>query len=229
MEFDMECFTYALFVCQYDSKTADLKMPSLTAIERPILKRAVEAINKMNEIYGRIFDDYFKKLNENGFFCSTYGLTRFVLKRCPDFCQSPSFYNFLLVCLFLYRLIKSHPECFLLVETVAKCMLIIYTKQYEEFFEANGSLNGMLKYLDEIKEEDLRSFISRNANSENGGILIPTFEDVLKIVNKFNDDYMLQEWQQDYLYEFQYPFEEESHKLDNNFETSDYVFYLMKK
>ncbi|GIY11053.1 hypothetical protein CEXT_200381 [Caerostris extrusa] len=36
------------------------------------------------------------------------------------------------------------------------------------FFEANGSLNGMLKYLDEIKEEDLRSFISRNANSENG-------------------------------------------------------------
>ncbi|GIY79424.1 hypothetical protein CEXT_738981 [Caerostris extrusa] len=33
-------------------------------------------------------------------------------------------------------------------------------------FMANGGLTGMRKYFDEIKEEDLRSFIFYNANSD---------------------------------------------------------------
>ncbi|GIY31572.1 hypothetical protein CDAR_595971, partial [Caerostris darwini] len=124
----------------------------------------------------------------------------------------------------------SQPECFLLVEVVAKCMILIYIKRYETFFEANGSLIGMQRYLDEIKEEDLRSFIVSNANSENGGILMPTVEDVLKVVNKFDEDdmrhFFLQEWEQDYLYKFQYPFEEESQQVGSNLKISESPVYL---
>ncbi|GIX97831.1 hypothetical protein CDAR_294151 [Caerostris darwini] len=46
----------------------------------------------------------------------------------------------------------------------------------------------MRKYLDEIQNEDLRLFTHRHANSENGGILFPTFNDVLNIVKQFDKD-----------------------------------------
>ncbi|GIY16547.1 hypothetical protein CDAR_598661 [Caerostris darwini] len=51
---------------------------------------------------------------------------------------------------------------------------------------ANGGLIGMRKYFDEIQNENLRLFIYRHANSENGGVLIPTFKDVLDIVTEFD-------------------------------------------
>ncbi|GIY11054.1 hypothetical protein CEXT_200391 [Caerostris extrusa] len=52
---------------------------------------------------------------------------------------------------------------------------------------ANGGLTGMRKYFEEIKKEDLRSFVSRHANSENGGVLIPNFNDVFNIVKQFDE------------------------------------------
>ncbi|GIY11055.1 hypothetical protein CEXT_200401 [Caerostris extrusa] len=45
----------------------------------------------------------------------------------------------------------------------------------------------MRKYFDEMQNEDLRLFIYRQANSENGSVLIPTFKDVLDIVREFDE------------------------------------------
>ncbi|GIY98519.1 hypothetical protein CEXT_301141 [Caerostris extrusa] len=59
---------------------------------------------------------------------------------------------------------------------------------------------------------------------------MPTFEAVLEIVNKFDEDdmrhFFLQEWEQDYLYKFQYPFEEESQQVGNNLKISESPVYL---
>ncbi|GIY74505.1 hypothetical protein CEXT_232401 [Caerostris extrusa] len=59
---------------------------------------------------------------------------------------------------------------------------------------------------------------------------MPTFEDVLKIVNKFDEDdtqyFFLEEGEQDYLYKFQYPFEEESHKVGDSLKISQSPVYL---
>ncbi|GIY74507.1 hypothetical protein CEXT_232411 [Caerostris extrusa] len=54
-------------------------------------------------------------------------------------------------------------------------------------FMANGGLIGMRKYFDEIKKEDLRSFIYRHANSESGCVLIPNFNDVFNIIKQFDE------------------------------------------
>ncbi|GIX91430.1 hypothetical protein CDAR_477351 [Caerostris darwini] len=70
----------------------------------------------------------------------------------------------------------------------------------------------MRKYFDEIKKEDLRSFVSRHANSENGGILIPTFEDVFKIVTEFDEydftDFGIGDSELEYVYDYYHPFDE---------------------
>ncbi|GIY98515.1 hypothetical protein CEXT_301101 [Caerostris extrusa] len=137
----------------------------------------------MDDIYGKIFEYYFEKLNQDCFLYSKRDFTAFVLTKSFKFCRSPSFYNFLLVCLFMCCLLESQPECLLLVQIMAKCHHIVFKKQHADFFMANGGLIEMRKYLDEIKREDLRSFIARHANSE-----IPTFT-ILNTSSKEFDEY----------------------------------------
>ncbi|GIX88832.1 hypothetical protein CEXT_172901 [Caerostris extrusa] len=95
---------------------------------------------------------------------------------------------------------------------MAKCLTIVFKEKYADFFMVNDGLNGMRNYFDEIKKEDLRSFACRHANSEDGGILIPTFEDVFKIVREF-DEYDFMKFDIKYselklLYDYYYPYEE---------------------
>ncbi|GIY68017.1 hypothetical protein CDAR_618981 [Caerostris darwini] len=173
----------------------------------PNLKTSVGNLIKMNDIYGKIFDYYFEKLNDDFFLYSKRDFAVFVLLKTIKFCRSPSFYNFLLVCLFKCRLLQSQPECLLLLQIVAKCLMIVFTERYVDFFMANGGLIGMRKYFDEIKKEDLRSFVSRHANSE-----IPTFEDVFKIVREFDEydfmDFDIGDSELQYVYDYYYPFDE---------------------
>ncbi|GIY79423.1 LIM domain kinase 1 [Caerostris extrusa] len=207
----MEHFAYTLFAYEYKGSEAfNILLNSLNSEECLILKRAWKTLIKMNDIYGKIFHYYFEKLDDDYFLYSKRDFAVFVLVKSSKFCRSPSFYNFLLVCLFMRSLLQSQPECLLLHQIVAKCLFIVFKEQYADFFMANGGLVGMRKYFDEIKE-DLRSFVSRHANSENGGILIPTFEDVFKIVTEF-DEYDFMEFgigdsELEYVYDY-HPFDE---------------------
>ncbi|GIY78737.1 hypothetical protein CEXT_119711 [Caerostris extrusa] len=206
----MEHFAFTLFVYQYtESEDFNIIFDSLHSKQLLILKRVSKTIKKMEDIYGKIFDDYFEKLNDDYYLCSIKYFAQFVLARIPDFCKSPSFYNFLLVCLFMCLLLQSQPQCLLLVKTAAKCVAIVYSQRYEDFFMANGGLTGMRKYFDEIEEEDLRSFVSSHVNR---GILIPTFEDVLKIVREFDEfgigNTQIGDTDLKYLHDDYYPFEE---------------------
>ncbi|GIY68429.1 hypothetical protein CDAR_463361 [Caerostris darwini] len=64
----------------------------------------------------------------------------------------------------------------------------------------------MRKYFDEIEEEDFRSFVSSHAN---GGILIPTSEDALKIVREFGiPNSKIKGTHLKYLHDDYYPFQE---------------------
>ncbi|GIX91425.1 hypothetical protein CDAR_477331 [Caerostris darwini] len=213
MEAELEHFAHTLFLHQYgDIEAHNIMYDTLNSEERLTLKRALKTIKKMNDIYGKIFDYYFRKLNNVNFLHSKRDFAEFVLVRSMDFCESPSFYNFLLVCLFMCRLLQSQPECLLLLQTAAKCLVILYYQRYADFFMANGSLTGMRKYFDEIKKEDLRSFIFYNAKSDDEGILIPTFEDVFEIVTKFDlynfIAFNMGDTELEYLYDNCYPSEE---------------------
>ncbi|GIZ01867.1 hypothetical protein CEXT_171281 [Caerostris extrusa] len=213
MEAELEHFAHTLFLHQYgDFEAHNIMYDTLNSEERLTLKGALKTIKKMDDIYGKIFDYYFKKLNNVNFLHSKRDFTEFVLLRCLDFCESPSFYNFLLVCLFMCRLLKSQPECHLLLQTAVKCLMILYYHRYADFFMANGGLTGMRKYFDEIEEEDLRSFIYRHANSDDEGILIPTFEHVFEIVTEFDVYYFINfnmgDTALEYLYDNCYPSEE---------------------
>ncbi|GIZ01868.1 hypothetical protein CEXT_171291 [Caerostris extrusa] len=216
----MEKFAFSLFVYEYiDSEAFNIISDSLNSEELLILKRAWKTIKKMEDLYGKIFDDYFEKLNDDHFLYSKRDFTEFVLVRSLDFCESPSFYNFLLVCLFMCRLLRSQPQCLLLVQTTAKCLSIVHSQRYADFFMANGGLTGMRKYFDETDEEDLRSFICRPANSEEEGILIPTFEDVFEIVTEFDEfdaaNFKIGDNVLKYLYANYYSFEEIQTVRDN--------------
>ncbi|GIY79428.1 hypothetical protein CEXT_739001 [Caerostris extrusa] len=211
MEAELEHFAHALFFYEYgDFESFNIILYSLNSEESLALKRAWKTIKKMDGIYGKIFDYYFKNLNNDHFLYSKKDFAAFVLVRSLDICRSPSFYNFLLVVLFMCRLLQSQPRCLLLVQVMAKCLMIVYSRRYEDFFMANGGLIGMRKYFDEIKKEDLRSFISRHANSENEGILIPAFEDVFEIVAEFAKynvvNFYMEDSELQYLYDSCYPF-----------------------
>ncbi|GIY04882.1 hypothetical protein CDAR_183731 [Caerostris darwini] len=97
---------------------------------------------------------------------------------------------------------------------MAKCLHVVFKKQYADFFMANGGLIGMRKYFDEIKREDLRSFIARHANAE-----IPTFEDVFEIVKEFDKydfmDFDIGDSELEYLYDYYYPDEDKQTIGDN--------------
>ncbi|GIY15192.1 hypothetical protein CDAR_199331 [Caerostris darwini] len=216
----MENFAFTLLVYEYiDSEPFNIIFDSLNSEEHLILKGAWKTIKTMEDLYGKIFDDYFEKLNDDHFLYSKRDFTEFVLVRSLDFCESPSFYNFLLVCLFMCRLLRNQPQCLLLVQTAAKCLSIVYSQRYADFFKANGGLSRMRKYFDEAAEEDLRSFICRHANSEEEGILIPTFEDVFEIVTEFDEfdvaNFKLGGIVLKYLYANYYPFEEIQTVRDN--------------
>ncbi|GIX73800.1 hypothetical protein CDAR_106771 [Caerostris darwini] len=183
----VEHFAYTLFTYKYgDSEAFKIIVDHLDHEECLTLLRAENAIRKMDDICGKIFEWYFVKLKEDEVLHSKTDLVKFLLVKSFHFCRSPSFYNFLLVCLFMCRPLKSRPRCLLLLQVVAKCLYIVFNKRYADFFKANGGLIGMRKYFDEIHNEDLRLFIYRHANSENGGVLIPTFKDVLDIVTEFD-------------------------------------------
>ncbi|GIY98516.1 hypothetical protein CEXT_301111 [Caerostris extrusa] len=204
----MEHFAYVLFAYQYnDSESFNIIFDSLNSEECLILKRAWKTLIKMNDIYGKIFDYYFEKLNDDYFLYSKRDFAVFVLLKSIKFCRSPSFYNFLLACLLVCRLLQSQPQCLLLLQIVAKCLMIVFAERYVDFFMANGGLIGMRKYFDEIKKVDLRSFVSRHANSE-----IPTFEDVFKIVREFDEydfmDFDIGDSELQYVYDYYYPFDE---------------------
>ncbi|GIY79426.1 hypothetical protein CEXT_738991 [Caerostris extrusa] len=216
----MENFAFTFFVYEYiDSEAFNIIFDSLNSEEHLILKGAWKTIKKMDDIYGRIFDDYFENLNDYHFLYSKKDFADFVLIRCHDFCESLSFYNFLLVCLFMCRLLRSQPECLLLLQTAAKCLYIVYAQRYADFFIANGGLAGMRKYFDETEEEDFRSVICRQANSEEEDILIPTFEDVFEIVTEFDEfdvaNFKIGDNALKYLCANYYPFEEIQTVRDN--------------
>ncbi|GIZ01869.1 hypothetical protein CEXT_171301 [Caerostris extrusa] len=209
----VEHFTYTLFTYKYKGSEAfNIILDSLNSEECLILKRVWKTLIKINDIYGKIFDYYFEKLNSDYFLYSKRNFAVFVLVKSSKFCRSPSFFNFLLVCLFMCSLLQSQPECVLLHQIMAKCLFIVFKERYADFFTANGGLTGMRKYLDEIKKEDLRSFVSRHANSENGSILIPTFEDVFKIVTEFDEydfiDFDIRDSEVQYVYDYYHPFDE---------------------
>ncbi|GIY04884.1 hypothetical protein CDAR_183741 [Caerostris darwini] len=211
MEAELEHFAHTLFVYQSgDVEAFNILFYSLNSEESLVLKRAWKTIQKMDGIYGTIFDYYFKNLSHDHFLYSKKDFAAFVLVRSLDFSRSPSFYNFLLVCLFMCRILQSQSQCLLLVEIMAKCLVIVYSRRYEDFFMANGGLTGMRMYFDEIKKEDLRSFISRHANSQNEGILIPAFEDVFEIVAEFEEynvvNFYMEDSELQYLYDNCYPF-----------------------
>ncbi|GIY36473.1 hypothetical protein CDAR_223051 [Caerostris darwini] len=216
----MENFAFTLFVYEYiDSEAFNIIFASLNSEEHLILKGAWKTIVKMDGIYGRIFDAYFENLNDDHFLYSKKDFADFVLVRSLDFCESPSFYNFLLVCLFMCRLLQSQPQCLLLVQTAAKCLSMVYSQRYNNFFMENGGLIGMRKYFDDTEEEDLRSVICRHSNSEEEGILIPTFEDVFEIVTEFDEfdvaNFKIGDNALEYLYTNYSPFEEVQTARDN--------------
>ncbi|GIY94506.1 hypothetical protein CEXT_663101 [Caerostris extrusa] len=135
MEAELEHFAHTLFLRQYgDCGAHNIMYDTLNSEESLTLKRALKTIKKMNDIYGKIFDYYFRKLNNVNFLHSKRDFAEFVVVRSMDFCESPSFYNFLLVCLFMCRLLQSQPECLLLLQTAAKCLMILYYHRYADFY-----------------------------------------------------------------------------------------------
>ncbi|GIY67786.1 hypothetical protein CDAR_230011 [Caerostris darwini] len=183
----VEHFAYALFVSYCgDDEAYKFILYYLDWKERLTLVRVGKTLMKMDDIYGKVFNWYFEELKEDEVLHSKKDFAKSLLLKSFHFCRSPSFYNFLVVCLFMCHLLLSQPQCLSLLRVVTKCLMMVFKERYADFFKANGGLVGMRKYFDDIKNEDLRSFIGRHANSENGGILIPTFNDVLNIVKQFD-------------------------------------------
>ncbi|GIY81198.1 hypothetical protein CDAR_435111 [Caerostris darwini] len=200
-------FAYALFVT-YRGEDEAYKFILLWVKpdELQTLTRVITTLPKMNDIYGKIFHCYFERLKEDKILHSKKDFAKFLLVKSYHFCRSPSFFNFLLVCLFMCRLLQSQPQCLSLLRVVTKCFIVVFKESYDDFFMANGGLIGMRKYFDEIAEEDFRSFIGRHVNSEKGGILIPTFNDVLNIVKQFHkDDFRDFDIDLKFLYVYYYP------------------------
>ncbi|GIY03830.1 hypothetical protein CEXT_806751 [Caerostris extrusa] len=181
-------FAYALFVSYCgDIEAYKFILYYLDYKERLTLVRAGKTLLKMDDIYGKVFNCYFKKLKEDKVLHSKRDFAKSLLVKSYHFCPSPSFYNFLLLCLFMCHLLLNQPQCLSLLRVVTKCPMIVFKRRYVNFFKANGGFIGMRKYFDQIKNEDLRSFIGRHTNSEEEGILIPTFEDVLNIVKHLDE------------------------------------------
>ncbi|GIX73805.1 hypothetical protein CDAR_106791 [Caerostris darwini] len=215
-------FAHALFIGSR-GEDEDYKFISLwvNSDEYLTLTRVEATLTKMNDIYGMIFQScfewYFVTLKEDKILHSKKDLAKFLLVRSYHFCRSPSFYDFLLVCLFMLHLLKSQPQCLSLLRVVTKCLMMVFKERYDDFFMANGGLTGMRKYFDEIQNEDLRLFTGRHANSENGGILIPTYEDVFKIVTEFDkDDFKDFHIDLQFLYRYYYPDDEEKNNISTD-------------
>ncbi|GIY55618.1 hypothetical protein CEXT_162451 [Caerostris extrusa] len=98
---------------------------------------------------------------------------------------------------------------------------MVFKERYDDFFMANGGLVRMRKYFDEIQNEDLGLFTSRHANSENGGILIPIFNDVLNIVKQFDEDeFMDFDIDLAFLYIYYYPDDEKKYNFTDKLKLS---------
>ncbi|GIY16259.1 hypothetical protein CEXT_814961 [Caerostris extrusa] len=207
MEYDIEHFGFSLFVCEciHHQESLDLIMGSVVLEECFTLRRALKMVTgKMRDVYGGIFDEYFEiELKGSKVLNSKKDFMRFVVTRALDICEVPTFLNFLLVCLFMSRLIRSQHECFMLVHVLAKCLTLIYCLRFVKLFENNGGLIGMRKYCESLKPEDLIDIISNKANHDFENRSIYTPEDVSEIVLMFDDfdyEFEITKIHLDYLY-----------------------------
>ncbi|GIY68019.1 hypothetical protein CDAR_618991 [Caerostris darwini] len=175
-------FAYALFVYYRGEDEAYKAILDWLDYEECLtLIRVGKTLMKMDDIYGKIFRCYLEKWKEDRVLHSKKDFAKFLIERSSHFCRSPSFFNFLLVCLFMCHLLKSQPQCLLLIQVVAKCLMMVFKERYDNFFKANGGLIGMRKYFDQIKHEDMRYFIYRHANSKNKKTSQFPFSDSTKV------------------------------------------------
>ncbi|GIY07187.1 hypothetical protein CEXT_809141 [Caerostris extrusa] len=206
MDLDMEHFVYCIFSIQTGDLPFRCILNSINCDELPVVGEVHDKTLYMTEIYGHIFDEYFnKRFNENNeVLYSRKKFAEFIVVRCLDFCTSPSFFNFLIVFLFMMRLLKSQQrDCYLVFQILAKCLMLIYNKRYVVFFEQNGGVMGMWKYLKEI--EDLSNFLLENEDSEDMLILSPQkVGDIIDAFDKYDRYYQMDEFELNYLYEFHF-------------------------
>ncbi|GIY16264.1 hypothetical protein CEXT_815011 [Caerostris extrusa] len=210
MGFDIEHFAFSLLVCQYGDKDSfEMIYASLDEEENQIVKRAWEVIIEMKKIYGtKVFDEYFeKKFKENdNLLHSKKAFVRFVLVRCFDFCEAPTFFNFLTMCYMITRVQQTLPKCYLILHLLAKCITLMHAKRYREFFDKFNGLVGLRQNFDRIYYNTLPHYVSCQAHSRFvNNIRIHNYDNVCDVVegyDQFEDEcFKLFECDLSYIYD----------------------------
>ncbi|GBL76222.1 hypothetical protein AVEN_234490-2 [Araneus ventricosus] len=84
--------------------------------------------------------------------------SRFLIKigsRCLKMCDDPTFFNFLLMCAFVGRVVSfcyTNGKCYRVVENACKCAVATFKRKFLELFNREGDLNGLRMYSDGLNE-----------------------------------------------------------------------------
>ncbi|CAL1263949.1 unnamed protein product [Larinioides sclopetarius] len=112
---------------------------------------------EFTEVTGKIFMTDVKDgfASKSKFMC-------FILSRCMKLSETPTFFSFILICIFVHKVISDifrflEIECFTVAKIASKCLIAAFYRHYADFFDNENGFEGLANYCEKLNETVLYS------------------------------------------------------------------------
>ncbi|GBM48811.1 hypothetical protein AVEN_18749-1 [Araneus ventricosus] len=107
---------------------------------------------EFTEVIGKIFMTDIKDglASKSKFMC-------FVLSRCMQFTKTPTFLSFILICIFVHKVVSDifrflEIECFTVAKMASKCLIAAFYRCYVDLFDKENGFEGLANYCEKLNE-----------------------------------------------------------------------------
>ncbi|GBM48819.1 hypothetical protein AVEN_18754-1 [Araneus ventricosus] len=171
---------------------------------------AVQILGLMHQ--ESFFETIIEVMKKKEIFASKEKFMAFVLSRCMKLSETPTLFNFLVLCSFVDNIvfgICNDDECFRVIKMASKCVTAAFYRRYVDLFDKENGFEGFSKYCEKLNATVLNPCEDSEPDSEDSldleGFIPPDTDEVIDLLKSFKEiddsEFLLTDFEKKLLYE----------------------------